>query len=217
MLLQRWITKANNQLMIPTKTLQIILIAAVLTCFNISHAFDGKGRFGIGLNVGGFSPTVSDDSSPYSINNNLIAGINLDARLSSDWGLNISFERIKNGFFFRSEKVGNIYSYPLLMNIRHNLYKWGSFIPYIKAGGGYVFNDIDITVDNASANIKDSPAFQGCAGMDIYLTEKTVFNIDMGYIYYDPELRINSDSLQEDSRFDMSGIKTSFGLKYYFK
>lgn len=207
----------GNQFMIMTKTFQIVLITLILSFSGISHAFDGKGKFGIGINAGGFFPTVSDDSSPYTINNNLIVGANFDVRLNREWGFNISLERIENGFFYRSEKAGTITSYPILVNIRRNLYKWGPFIPYMKMGGGFVFNGIDITIDNASAELKDSAAYQGCAGMDIYLTEKTVFNIDMGYIYYNPELKIDAAGLNEDDHFDMSGIKTSFGLKYFFR
>ena len=180
------------------------------------HAFNEKGLVGAGLNVGAFFPTVSDDSSP-NINNNLTLKFDIALRLTREWELEAGFGYIQNGLFQCGTRVADIYSYPVAVNIRRNLYTWGVFIPYLKAGAGYVFNDIDLAGISGKADIQNTHSFNGSLGMDAHLTKRLIFNFDFGYMYYKPDIRIRQNGMDEKISLDMSGITATVGLRFYFK
>ncbi|OQX62361.1 MAG: hypothetical protein B5M55_07960 [Desulfococcus sp. 4484_242] len=180
------------------------------------HAFNGNSLIGAGLNAGAFFPTVSDDSSP-NINNNLALKFDIALRLTREWELEAGFGYIRNGLFQCGTRVADIHSYPMAVNIRRNLYTWGIFIPYLKAGAGYVLNDIDLSGISGKAGIENTYSLNGGLGMDIHLTKKFIFNFDFGYMYYKPDIRIRHNGTDEKISFDMSGITATVGLRFYFR
>lgn len=179
--------------------------------------YDLRTGIGIGVDVGGVFPLVSDDSPDFRINNSIIGGVNFDLRLNRSSTVNFNSGISKIGLFHKTDRVGDIYLYPMMAEIKYNLYRWGDFIPYIAASPGMVLSHVSIKVPRSAAELKTSFTFQAGGGIDIFLTEKLSFYFDARYLMLKPEFEVRSGRSKDNTHLDLSSSTFKFGLRFYFK
>lgn len=190
------------------------------------------GRSGLGVRAS-YLKYETDDYMVYGVNVDVDPddavgfGINYTYFVNNNFSFELSADYIKTDVELSalglSGDAGEIKQIPVLLTGRIHADLSRKASPYLAAGVGYVFNDIDtnpttaefIYGSGAEFDVDNSFAFHVGAGIEVFLSDNIAFNLDLKYIWTETEASVNVSGF-ESVDFDLNPFVAGLGIKYYF-
>jgi outer membrane protein len=190
------------------------------------------GRSGLGVRVS-YVNFSDDDYSVYGVNVDVEPddaagfGINYTYFVNNNFSFELSADYIKTDVKLSalglSGDAGEIKTIPVLFSGRVHADASSKVSPYLAAGLGYFFNDIDtnnntaefIYGPGAKFDVDDSFGFFLGGGIEIFLSNNIGFNLDLKYIWTEAEASVNKAGFTAED-LELNPFVAGLGLKYYF-